>query len=138
MPFLDSFQSSFKDDYRFFAGLYFAYRAAASATYFTQKIFSCIAAVEIILFVMTFTHVVFRPHNKFWHNILELGIFLALLFVNTVSLLNYAVVIWGDADSIVEVSPLVWLQIIAVVLPTLYLVLLLTNTSKLAIAIHTL
>ena len=89
---------------------------------------------------MTFTHVVFRPHKKFWHNILELGIFLDLLFVNTVSLLNYAVVIWGDADSIVEVSLLVWLQIIAVVLPTLYLVMYATVTvlTKLAIAIHTL
>ena len=123
MPFLDSFQSSFKDDYRFFAGLYFAYRAAVTATFFTQKIFSCIAAVEIILFLMTFTHVVFRPHKKLWHNVLELGIFLDLLFVNTVSLLNYAAVIWGNADS---VSSLVWLQTIAVLLPTLYLVVYIT------------
>ena len=123
MPFLDSFQGSFKDKYRYFAGLYFAYRAAVIAA---CSIFLTVSAsyisVEIILFFVLFTHAVLRPHKKLWHNILEFGIMLDLLFVNTITLLNYAAVVWGDVDSSSEVSPLVWLQIVALFLPILYLV----------------
>ena len=77
--------------------------------------------VEIILFFILFTHAVLRPHKKPWHNILEFGIMFDLLFVNSITPLNYAAVVWGDADSSIEVSPLVWLQIFALFLPILYL-----------------
>ena len=122
LPFLDSFQGSFKDRYRFFSGLYFAYRVAVTLTYFSPTVFTCYIALEIILFVIIFTHMMFLPHKKNWHNILELGILLDLLFVNTLTLLNYAAVVWGDADSSSEASPLVCLQVVAVFLPIFYLV----------------
>ena len=121
MPFLDSFQSSFKNKYRFFAGLYFVYRIAVSACSLAP-IFSGLVAVEKVIFIMTLIHAVLHPHKEHWHNILEVALFLNLLFINNTTLLMYASHAWGSADSESEVQPLVWLQIIAMCLPIVFLV----------------
>ena len=121
MPFLDSFQSSFKNKYRFFAGLYFVYRIAVSACSLAP-IFSGLVAVEKVIFIMTLIHAVLHPHKEHWHNILEVALFLDLLFINTISLLTYASHAWGDDDTESEVQPLVWLQLIAMCLPIVFLV----------------
>ncbi len=77
-PLFDSFQSSFKDEYRFFSGLYFVFRlstlaiqaipAADNTTYFYAAI--SIQSVSICLL-----HAICQPYKNKWHNILE-GIFL--------------------------------------------------------------
>ena len=51
MPFLDSFQSSFKIKCRFFARLYIVYRVAVSTCGFTPTIFSGLVAVEMIIYI---------------------------------------------------------------------------------------
>ena len=57
MPFLDSFQASFKDKYRFFAGLYFTYRILVPLLYLYSRntVSACYIAVEIFLFFSCFT-----------------------------------------------------------------------------------
>ena len=120
-PFLDSFQSTFKDKYRFVAGLYFAYRAAATATYFSPSVFSCYVSLEVILFLIVFIHVILRPHKESWHNIIEFVILINLLFVNTATLLNYSVLVWGSVEPSRAVIVLAWLQILAMLLPIIYL-----------------
>ena len=122
MPFLDSFQSSFKSKYRFFAGLYFVYRIAVSASFFSPTIFSGLVAVEIVIFIIILIHAMLQPHKEHWHNILEVALFLDLLFINTISLLTYASHAWGDDDTESEVQPLVWLQLIAMCIPIVFLV----------------
>ena len=121
MPFLDSFQGCFKDKYRFVAGLYFAYRAAVTATVISPTVFACYVKVEILLFCIISLHVLLRPYKIIWHGFLEIGILINLLFVNTATLLNYAATIWGSFDSSGEVMMLLWLQIVAMSLPIIYL-----------------
>ena len=71
-PFLDSFQSCFKDNCRFFAGLYFVYHlvllaTASVATSFT--LFYSVMEVELILFLSFYA--LAQPYEKRWHNILD-------------------------------------------------------------------
>ena len=120
MPFLDSFQGCFKDKYRFIAGLYFAYRVAASASYFTPSVFSCYACLEVILFLIVFIHVILRPHKESWHNIIEFFILINLLFVNTATIINLAIIQDKDDNSL-NTMTIVWLQIVAMSMPIIYL-----------------
>ena len=122
MPFSDSFQSSFKIKYWFFARLYTVYRVAVSTCGFTPTIFSGLVAVEMIIFIITLIHTMPHPHKEHWHNLLEVALFLDLLFISTISLLTYASQAWGDDDTNREVRPLVWLQLIAMCLPIVFLV----------------
>ena len=63
-----------------------------------------------------------HPHKEHWHNLLEVALFLDLLFISTISLLTYASHAWGDDDTNREVRPLVWLQFIAMCLSIVFLV----------------
>lgn len=78
-PLFDSFQSSFKDEYRFFSGLYFIFRlstlviqtiipASGNSTYF----YAAISIQSASIFAI---HAICQPNKNKWHNILE-GIFL--------------------------------------------------------------
>ena len=142
MPFLDSFQGSIKDKYWYLNLLGFTLHTEQQLSQPPACIFLTVFAsymyisVEIILFFILFTHAVLRPHKKPWHNILEFGIMFDLLFVNSITPLNYAAVVWGDADSSIEVSPLVWLQIFALFLPILYLVIYAIIAAYIAISSH--
>ena len=89
-PFLDSFQSCFKDNCRFFAGLYFVYRlvllaTASVATNFT--LLYSVMEVELILFLSF--HALAQPYEKRWHNILDNLFFTNLAIINGLTLYNY-------------------------------------------------
>ena len=123
MPFLDSFQACFKDKYRFFAGLYFAYRVLIPLLYlvFRETVSTCYIAIEVLLFVLAFLHVLIQPYKIHWHNLLESAFFINLLFVNTITIFNYAATIWGDSDSSREVKVAVWIQVLTVFFPLVYI-----------------
>ena len=89
-PFLDSFQSCFKDNCRFFAGLYFVYRlvlfaTASIITSFTQ-LYTYIE-VELILFLAF--HAIAQPYKTRWQNILDCLLFANLAIINGLTLFNY-------------------------------------------------
>ena len=123
MPFLDSFQACFKDKYRFFAGLYFAYRVLIPLLYlvFRETVSTCYITIEVLLFVLAFLHVLIQPYKIRWHNLLESAFFINLLFVNTITIFNYAATIWGDSDSRREVQFAFWIQVLTVFIPLIYL-----------------
>ena len=91
MPYLDSFQGCFKDRHRYFAGLYFLYRLTFPLLSLNTKIVSeQIFFAQAILFIIVVLHIAIRPYQKTWHNIIELMIFVNLLFVNTITSTNYS------------------------------------------------
>ena len=91
MPFLDSFQACFKDRHRYFAGLYFLYRLLFPITGMIvqgpQHYYSF--AICIFMFILL-SHVLLQPYNKRWHNLLEISLFINIIFLLIITLYNLA------------------------------------------------
>lgn len=89
-PFLDAFQGSFKDRFRFFAGFYFIYRWVGVLSYaiFTQySVFY--AVVEIALVSMLLIHAVIQPYMNPWHNVLDALLLADLALINKITASHY-------------------------------------------------
>ena len=79
--FADSFQSCFKDNMRFFAGLYFAYRIIILIGWFAPTRFTQSYLLwELILVTTLVIHALPQPYNNRMHNILDTLLFLNLVF----------------------------------------------------------
>ena len=117
---LDSFQNQFKDNYRFFAGLYFLYRAIPLLIYgFSENIIQYFACVELILGIIIVLHSIFQPYKNRLYNITDQLLFLNLVIIKGISLYNY--VISTEATNNVEMEGTVsfWcsIQIILLFIP---------------------
>ena len=89
-PFFDSFQSSFKDEYRYFSGLYFMYRLSTLVTFaFFHSLSNFYTLVEIQFLLMLTAHAWFQPYRNQWHNRLDTYIFATLSIINSLTLYNY-------------------------------------------------
>ena len=89
-PLLDSFQSCFKDNMRFFAGLYFLYRWIILLVYAATQSYS-IYYMTIIggLLGMLVLHTVFQPYVKRAHNIIDTLLLADLIIISCLSFYNY-------------------------------------------------
>ena len=89
-PFFDSFQGAFKDNHRYFAGLYFIYRLMPLVLY----VVSCdhldfFFYFEIQLILMLGLHAFFWPYKENRNNKIDLYIFILLLIINRITTYNY-------------------------------------------------
>ena len=89
-PFFDSFQGTFKDNHRYFAGLYFVYRLIPLIIYnaVSNKI-DYFFYFEIQLVVMLAVHAYVQPHKEKRHNRLDLYILTLFLILNSITSYNY-------------------------------------------------
>ena len=87
-PFLDSFQGCFKDNCRYFAGLFFLYRVliVLVPVFLLGSIVWSAIARQIILFLILFVHCLCFPFEKKWHNHLKTFLLIDLLLINTIQL----------------------------------------------------
>ena len=89
-PLFDSFQGYFKDNLRFFAGLYFLYRwiglavNASTSNYITYH-----TTVEILLLCVLTLHAICQPYTRRAHNIVDTLLFTDLAIINAISIANY-------------------------------------------------
>ena len=103
---LDSFQSCFKDNLRFFAGFYFY----------------TLVELQVLLFLVI--HAVVQPYKKRWHNIVNALMFADLAIINGLTLYNF-VQVTGRNDneeatkSFIKGSSIV--QLILSSLPLMYM-----------------
>ena len=89
-PFFDSFQSCFKDDFRFFSGLYFSYRLLTIAAYsFSIGLTQFYILVEVLFVAMLMSHALAQPYKKRWHNVIDTLVFSNLTFINALSIFVY-------------------------------------------------
>lgn len=89
-PLFDSFQGCFKDEYRFFAGLYFLYRLVALAGFaFSTSLTKFYTILEVLLICMLMFHSIVQPYKKRWHNIMDAFLFCNLAVINRLTLFNY-------------------------------------------------
>ncbi len=124
-PLLDSFQGSFKDNFRFFAGVYFFYRWVAVATYaIIPFMILFYTIVQGFLIAMLVFHSVSQPYQKRWHNILDSLLLTDLMFINGITTLNYYLtrVDVGRNEIDYRIAITGSIQLILIYLPLLYAV----------------
>ena len=121
IQFLDAFQSSFKDKYRFFAGLYFLYRAAILALYVCcQTWLEFYSAVQLLLITIITVHSVIQPHKERKHNIVDSLLFANLTLINAITLYYYGrTEVWGRYSSEVLINALAVTQAFLIIFPLL-------------------
>lgn len=89
-PVFDSFQSCFKDKYRFFAGLYFFYRLLALLSFLlTDSLTKFYIALEVQLILMLALQACTYPYYRRWHNIIDILLFADLAIINAMTMHNY-------------------------------------------------
>ena len=120
-PLLDSFQSCFKDNCRFFSGLFFLYRFVLLLTFTVSRSYTRFYAfVEIQLIIILAVHAYVKPYQKQMHNIIDTLVFTNLALINTITLLNYALISKRGEQNKIN-SILSSIQLILVYLPLLTL-----------------
>lgn len=89
-PLLDSIQGCFKDNFRFFSGLYFLYRWIILVIFMTPDVFNVYYTVvsAVLLFILTL-HTICQPYIKRVHNIIDTLLFANLLLINFLTSFNY-------------------------------------------------
>ena len=121
MPFFDSFQSCFKDNCRYFAGLYFVYRLAFSMVFaFTDNAMEFYFCLEVILIIILAVHAIVQPYQNQFYNIIDAAIFADLAIINGLSLYNFH---WAQFPSLSDETLAISssIQAVLVYLPLLYI-----------------
>ena len=89
-PFFDSFQSSYKDKFRFFSGLYFSYRFTTLVAFaFVSELSVFYTVVQVQFILISAAHAIASPYKKYKHNLLDTLLFSNIAVINLLSLLNY-------------------------------------------------
>ena len=124
-PLFDSFQSCYKDNCRFFAGLYFMYRLFIIGTNgFTRSYVGLYTIIQLILMLMFILHALVQPYRNLWHNTLDTFIIAALNIINGLTLFNYATLshdgwIRNEFDTTVDMT--LYFQVLLIYLPMIYM-----------------
>ena len=116
---LDSFQSSFKDNFRFFAGLYFFYRALVLVAFaYSWTLLQFYVIVQLQLTIVLAVHGIFQPYKKGKHNIIDSLLFTNLSIINGITLYNFAEKDLRDTQSSEEaIKVMASIQAMLILLP---------------------
>ncbi len=89
-PLFDAFQSSFKDQYRFFSGLYFIYRLSILSSFvLLHNLTEFYLMIQLQLVIILGVHTIVQPYKKVWHNVLDGFMFMILASINAMTVFNY-------------------------------------------------
>ena len=93
IQFLDAYQSSFKNKYRFFAGLYFLYRAAVLVMVVAARtLLQCYTLYQMFLITLLAIHAVIQPYKEKLNNVIDILLLTNLSIINAITLYNYTTV----------------------------------------------
>ena len=119
---LDSFQGCFKDNCRWFAGIYFLYRLLPPflriGTNHSDNVFHALLSIQLVS--MLALHSAFQPYKQRCHNRVDTFIFANLLILNLMTTYNYDS-IPGDSPSERSYKGVVSAQIVLMYLPLVYI-----------------
>ena len=89
-PFFDSFQGAFKDNHRYFAGLYFIYRLSVLLLFvLNYSLINFYFLLELQFILTLAIHSWIQPYKENWHNRFDIFIFILLCILNGITLYNY-------------------------------------------------
>ena len=92
-PLFDSFQGGYRDNYRFFSGVYFLFRFISEIIRaFTTSSQGYYCWMQGLIATLILLHMACRPHRKNWHNILDGVIFLVLLTIHIITMYAFSIV----------------------------------------------
>lgn len=122
----DSFQSCYKDNFRFFSGLYFVYRTVPLLLYaINADMISYYTSVEIFLIIALAFNAVLQPYKQHRHNVIDSLIFTNLAIINAISLYNYQKINEGR-DNLTDVTKILTattaIQLVLIYLPLFYII----------------
>ena len=120
-PFLDSFQGSFKDEFRFFSGLYFLYRCLFNLNIIFRNFQEIYFFFSVQLLLMLLLHTICQPYKKRLHNIVDTLLFLNLAMINVLSLYNFSSM-KSEVKSSSSLAGLGMVQVTLIALPFLVIV----------------
>ena len=129
-PLLDTFQGCFKDNLRFFAGLYFLYRWVILLVYMTARSYGAYYTYvgAALVFILTL-HTVCQPYIKRAHNIIDTLLLTNLVLINFLSFFNFHRNTYQrEAEDIATTFPAI-VQMILIYLPLIVLCLYLLLLS---------
>ena len=119
---LDSFQSCFKDNCRYFAGLYFMYRLIPLILSSVIKNTMNFHVLMAVLFLMMFTlHSAIRPYKTHWHNIIDTFMLADISLINLLTSYNYAILAIGDDTSLGNIVLISYVQLFLMYFPIAYI-----------------
>ena len=82
-PFIDCFQSCYKDKLRFFAGLYFVYRVIIMCVFsMSPDSFHFSVYSEVLILILLGIHAVVQPYKRRLHNVIDALILSNLALIN--------------------------------------------------------
>ena len=118
-PIFDSFQGSFKDRYRYFAGLYFLYRVGLLAAVLFNDLHHIYTVIQLSLIVMLTIHCFCWPYKRLIHNRIDAFILSNLTITHSITIFNY---LYGKHGSVYQISINVMtsVQLIFIYAPCLY------------------
>ena len=117
-PLLDSFQYSFKDNMRVFAGLLFLYRLIISASFaFSVTAASMYGLLELVVILILTIHSIFQPYSNRAYNIIDSLVYADLAIINGISLYNVAV---GHSYRGSQTKVLPTIQLLLIYIPIVY------------------
>ena len=119
VPIFDAFQSCYKDEYRFFAGLLFVYRGTA-LTFYTFPPTTALNYVCIQLFLLSILllHCICQPYKQKWHNVIEAFIFTLLACISVISSHR----LFEAETSQTPTDDFFWIQAILLYCPLVYFI----------------
>ena len=118
-PLIDSFQGSCRARCEFYAGLLFWYRISIVFTFsFTIRtdIFFYNTAISLVFIIVT---AIFQPYKRHRDNIVTILCISNIVFINVLSICT---LYYSDTQSNRNLQPLLWFQLIMVLLPLVFFV----------------
>ena len=89
-PLLDAFQSPFKDNYQFIAGVYFLYRVVVLTAFaFMTDLITYYVIMEVLLIAALLFHSIAQPYRQLKDNIYHALVIANLAVINGLFLYNY-------------------------------------------------
>ena len=117
-PFFDAFQSSYKNNFRFVAGLFFVYRLLILIFYSASIGYDLFyLALGLQLIVMTLLHFLMQPHQNHWDNVRDVLIFSTLSVINGLSFFTHGLRSHSDSLSRAYVRVAEIVQLLLIFLP---------------------
>ena len=123
---LDSFQGSFKDNFRFFSGLYFLYRAIILCAYaYCSTLLQFYAVIQLQLLLMIALHSLVQPYKERKHNITDALLFTNLAIINGITIYAFAQKDFRDKEaSKLGLDIIGFVQVLLIFLPFLCVVII--------------